>query len=164
MPKPYTNTLKSHASAVTDLAKVLLDIAQEHRVEASKRERNADAPSNQFPDWIASLAEVSAAVERLLELEIELARKHGMTWDAVAEVLGVRRQSAWERYGTHQRWDRTHRTSRHRRVQQERMFRRLSAGRGEEEIGRLRLWLGLPPRGRATSVEARDRSYQARKD
>ncbi|MEU8263972.1 hypothetical protein AB0C02_25525 [Micromonospora sp. NPDC048999] len=141
MARKYRNTLKAHAYALSSLGAVLADLAHEHRVAASAMEqRPSQGPrgNGHFADWIAAAAEVSAATERLLELEVELARHYGMTWEQVADALGVSRQSAWERFRTHSRWDRTQRLSRLRRVRRAAMFRRMAAGQGEESAIALR--------------------------
>ncbi len=64
-----------------------------------------------FSDWISSTSELSAAAERLLALEIELARSFGVTWDEVGAVLGVSRQAAWDRFACHERWQKSRRIS-----------------------------------------------------
>jgi hypothetical protein len=119
----------------------LTDLAGKHRVAASAVERRAGKElheQHQFASWIATVAEISMAAERLLELEIELARYYGMTWEKVAEVLGVSRQAAWERFRSHARWDSTHRTSRLRRTRRAAIFLRMAAGQEEEFIAKLR--------------------------
>ena len=141
MAPKYRNTLKAHAHALSSLGAALTELAEEHRHAASAVERRAgEEPLEQhkFASWIAAVAEISMAAERLLELEIELARHYGMTWEKVAEVLGVSRQAAWERFRSHAQWDRTHRTSRLRRTRRAAMFRRMAAGQDEEFIARLR--------------------------
>ncbi|MFY1614708.1 hypothetical protein [Micromonospora sp. WMMD736] len=141
MARTYRNTLKAHAYALSCLGGALTDLAHEHRVAASAMERQpSQGPrgDSDFADWIATAAEVSAAAERLLELEVELARHHGMTWEQVADALGVSRQSAWERFRTHSRWDRTHRLSRLRRVRRAAMFRRMALGQSEEFVAAVR--------------------------
>ena len=55
--------------------------------------------------------ELSAAAERLLALEIELARSFGVTWDEVGAALGVSRQTAWDRFASHERWQKSRRVS-----------------------------------------------------
>lgn len=135
MVRKYRNTLKAHAHALSSLGAALADLAHEHRVTASAMERRPTQGSrrdDQFADWIAAAAEISAAAERLLELEVELARTYGLTWEQVADVLGVSRQSAWERFRTHSRWDRTHRLSRLRRVNRVAMYRRMALGQSED--------------------------------
>jgi hypothetical protein len=141
MVRKYRNTLKAHAYALSSLGTVLARLAHEHRVVASAMEQRPSQGTRgdvQFSDWIAATAEVSAAAERLLELEVELARRHGLTWERVADALGVSRQSAWERFRTHSRWDRTHRLSRLRRVRRAAMYSRMALGQGEEVVAVLR--------------------------
>jgi hypothetical protein len=126
----------------------LTDLAHEHRVAASAIERRRTAGLT-FDDWVATACEISAAAERLLALEIELARQHGVTWAEVANVLGISRQAAWERFGSHARWDRTHRLSRLRQVRRAAMFRRMAAGQSDEVVATLRQMMrterALPP-------------------
>jgi hypothetical protein len=114
MARKYRNTLKAQAYVLSSLGAALVDLAHEHRVAANAVEQRPSQGlgDDQFADWIAAAAEISAAAERLLELEVELARHHGVTWERVADAFGVSRQSAWERFRTHSRWDRTHRLSR----------------------------------------------------
>jgi hypothetical protein len=52
---------------------------------------------------------LSAAAERLLALEIELARSFGVTWEEVGAALGVSRQAAWDRFASHERWQKSKR-------------------------------------------------------
>lgn len=138
----YRSTLKTQAHALSSLGAVLGDLAQAHRVAASALERRRpQGPSGDetaFADWIATMCEVSAAAERLLALEIELARQYGMTWDALAAVLGVSRQAAWERFSSHTRWDRTHKLSQLRQIRRAAMFRRMAAGQRKEVVATLR--------------------------
>lgn len=141
MARTYRNTLKAHAHALSSLGAALTDLAHEHRVAASAIERRAGEEAHeqpQFASWIATVAEISMAAERLLELEVELARYYGMTWEQVADVLGVSRQAAWERFRSHARWNRTHRTSRLRRTRRAAMFLRMAAGQDEEFVAKLR--------------------------
>jgi hypothetical protein len=147
VPKRYRNTLRAHAYALASLGKAFADVAHEHRVAASAIERRSATRLNddgRFAGWIAEACELSAAAERLLALEIELARKHGATWDDVASALGVSRQAAWERFGTHERWERSHRLSRLRQVDRSARFRRLAFGRSPEEVESLRRAFGMP--------------------
>ncbi|MEV6695071.1 hypothetical protein AB0M35_26710 [Micromonospora sp. NPDC051196] len=141
MARTYRNTLKAHAHALSSLGAALTDLAHEHRVAASAMEQQppqGPRGDSDFADWIAAAAEISAAAERLLELEVELARHHGTTWEQVADALGVTRQSAWERFRSHSRWDRTHRLSRLRRVRRAALFRRMAFGQSEDFVAALR--------------------------
>jgi hypothetical protein len=137
MARKYRNTLKTQAYALSSLGAALADLACEHRVAANAMEQRPSQGlqgDGQFADWIAAAAEISAAAERLLELEVELARHHGITWEQVADAFGVSRQSAWERFRTHPRWDRTHRLSRLRRVRRAAMLRRMALGQSDEFV------------------------------
>lgn len=137
MAPKYRNTLKAHAHALSSLSIVLADLAHEHRVAASALEQRVPQDLRgvgQFTNWIATAAEISAAAERLLELEIELARRYGLTWEDVGGALGISRQSAWERFRNYSRWDRTHKLSRLRRVRRAALFRRMTLGQSEEVV------------------------------
>lgn len=106
MPGKYRNTLKAHAHAQASLGRALQDLATAHRDAAAAEPGSPPTDSfgqNEFLDWIARTCEIAAAADRLLALEIDLARRSGLTWDSVADVLGVSRQSAWERYATSKR-------------------------------------------------------------
>ncbi|SMD25197.1 hypothetical protein [Lentzea albidocapillata] len=114
MGRQYRNTLRAHAESLAVLGKAFTDLAARHRVAASsisRRTRSKLTAESDFADWIFRVAELSAAAERLLALEIELARSHGVTWAEVAEALGVSRQAAHDRFATHERWNRTRRIS-----------------------------------------------------
>jgi hypothetical protein len=54
---------------------------------------------------------MTAAAERLLALEIELARSFGVTWTEIAEALGTSRQAAWERFAKQSQWEKSQRLS-----------------------------------------------------
>lgn len=144
MARRYRNTLKAHAHALSSLGAALSELAHEHRVAASAVERHRTAGAMEaasdtpFAEWIATASEISMAAERLLELQVELARTFGMTWEQIADVLGVSRQAAWERFNTHARWDRTHRTGHLRRTRRATMFRRMAAGQSPEVVATLR--------------------------
>jgi hypothetical protein len=64
-----------------------------------------------FRRWILHVSELSAAAERLLALEIELARSFGVTWEEVGAALGVSRQAAWDRFSSHERWQKSRRVT-----------------------------------------------------
>jgi hypothetical protein len=157
MAKQYRNTLKAHAYALSSLGRALSELASEHRAAASLVERSGANSiklkrEGHFAEWIATASELSMAAERLLELEIELARSYGTTWEQVADVLGVSRQAAWERFGNHERWDRTHRTAHLRRVRRMAIYRRMIVGQSEETAATVRRMMhverqSLQPRG-----------------
>lgn len=77
-------------------------------VARGKKKINAEG---EFRDWILQACELVAASERLLALEVELARNFGVTWDDIADALGVSRQAAWERFAKQARWNKTRRLS-----------------------------------------------------
>jgi hypothetical protein len=107
----YRNTLRAHAHAVADLGKVCRELAAEHRSAASAVERDREKVTydRRFRQWILRAGEVSAAAERLLALEIELARSFGVTWEEIGAALGVSRQAAWDRFASHERWQKSRR-------------------------------------------------------
>ena len=106
MTDDYRNTLRAHASALSNLGKAYTRLASQHRIAASAAERGQQKITfdRYFSDWIPSVSELSAAAERLLALEIELARSFGVTWNEVGAALGVSRQAAWDRFASHERW------------------------------------------------------------
>ncbi|GGM41753.1 hypothetical protein GCM10012275_10910 [Longimycelium tulufanense] len=73
-----------------------------------KRQVTADS---EFSEWIFRACEFMAAAERLLALEVELARSFGVTWEDIADALGISRQAAWERFAKQSRWNKTRRLS-----------------------------------------------------
>jgi hypothetical protein len=107
------NTLRAHAYALSELGKAYTLLASQHRVAASAAERGQQKITydRYFNDWISSAIEYSAAAERLLALEIELARSFGVTWDEVGASLGISRQAAWDRFASHERWQKSRRIS-----------------------------------------------------
>lgn len=113
MAGDYRNTLRAHASALSSLGTAYTRLASQHRIAASAAERGQQKTTydRYFSDWISSTSELSAAAERLLALEIELARSFGVTWDEVGAVLGVSRQAAWDRFASHERWQKSRRIS-----------------------------------------------------
>ncbi|WP_155369758.1 hypothetical protein [Catellatospora vulcania] len=176
MAKPFRNTLRAHAHAISVLARALNELATEHRVAASALERGDTTvltADSHFAEWLAGICELSAAAERLLALEAELARKSGVTWEEIGGAIGISRQSACERFGTHERWDKTHRTSQLRRARRATYVRWLKAEKGEEIAEYARKAFGLggkvssststgklaasDPRSRQSRVQLRDR-------
>ncbi len=113
MSRTYRNTLRTHAESLASLGRAYADLARRHRVVADavtrgKRQVTADS---EFSEWIFQACELVAAAERLLSLEVELARNFGVRWDDVADALGVSRQAAWERFAKQSRWNKTRRLS-----------------------------------------------------
>jgi hypothetical protein len=109
----YRNTLRAHASAMSGLGKDYTRLASEHRTAASAAERGQQKISydRYFGAWISMVNELSAAAERLLAMEVELARTFGVTWDEVGAALGVSRQAAWDRFARPERWQKSRRIS-----------------------------------------------------
>ena len=114
MSADYRNTLRVHAHTLSDLGKACADLAAEHRSTANAVERNREKITydRHFRQWILRVGELSAAAERLLALEIELARSFGVTWEEVGAALGVSQQAAWDRFANHERWQKSKRITR----------------------------------------------------
>jgi hypothetical protein len=118
-------------------------------VAASALERGQKVTyDSQFNDWIFTACEFSAAAERLLALEIELARSYGVTWEVIAAALGVSRQAAWDRFANQSRWQKSRRVSQLRAARQADLWRELrnQIGGSEEEFVALKEWLEKRPR------------------
>ena len=111
MSGSYRNTIRAHAHALSDLGGAYRGLAAEHRSAASAVERDREKVTydRHFRQWILRVGELSAAAERLLALEIELARSFGVTWEEVGAALGVSRQAAWDRFASHERWQKSRR-------------------------------------------------------
>ena len=111
MSAAYRNTLRAHAHALSDLGTACKGLAAEHRSAASAVERDREKVTydRHFRQWILRVGELSAAAERLLALEIELARSFGVTWEEVGAALGVSRQAAWDRFASRERWQKSRR-------------------------------------------------------
>jgi hypothetical protein len=143
----YKNTLRAHASHLSALGKAYAQLASRHRVAASALERGRQKRityDGHFNDWIFRACEFSAAAERLLALEIELARSHGVTWQEVASALGVSRQAAWDRFANQARWQNSRRVSQLRSARRADLLRELrnQIDGDEEELLALQEWLG----------------------
>jgi hypothetical protein len=50
-------------------------------------------------DAIGDAAALCAGTERLLEARVESARRHGRTWQEIADALGVTRQAVQQKFG-----------------------------------------------------------------
>jgi hypothetical protein len=142
----YKNTLRGQASQLATLGKAYTQLASQHRVTASARERGQLKQityEEYFSDWIFRVCESSARAERLLALEIELARNFGVTWQDVASALGVSRQAAWGRFADPSRWQKSRRVSQQHAAYQAELFRdmhnRIDAS-DEEELVALQDW------------------------
>ena len=145
MSTEYRNTLRSQAWALSSLGKAYTRLASKHRSAASTQERGRvkALTIDDFGDWLVELVEFSAAAERLLALEVELARSHGITWDEVALALGTTKQAAWDRFSSHSRWQKTRRISQLNRARRAKVLERLrnELGRTPEELSALEQWL-----------------------
>ena len=147
MARDYRNTLRAHAAAISNLGKAYAQLASRHRVAASALERGQHKTityDSHFNDWIFRMCEFSAAAERLLALEIELARSYGVTWEEIAAALGISRQAAWDRFATHSRWDKSRRVSRLRAARRAELLQELRSRftSDEEELLALQELLG----------------------
>lgn len=145
MSSQYRNTLRSHAYALSSLGKAYTRLASKHRSAASAQERGRGhtLTIEDFGDWLVELVEFSAAAERLVALEVELARNHGITWDEVALALGTTKQAAWDRFAKQSRWQKTRRISQLNQARRAKVLERLrrELGRTEEELSALERWL-----------------------
>lgn len=113
MSGDYRNTLRAHASALSGLGQAYARLASQHRIAANAAQSGKlkITYDRHFRDWVLVVTELSAAAERLLALEIELARSFGVTWDEVGAALGVSRQAAWDRFANQERWQKSRRIS-----------------------------------------------------
>lgn len=98
---------------LSGFGKACTTLAAKHRIAASAVERGREKVTydRYFRDWILRVSELSTAAERLLALEIELARSYGVTWDEIGAALGVSRQAAWERFASPERWQKSRRVA-----------------------------------------------------
>jgi hypothetical protein len=149
MTRTYRNTLRAHAESLAGLGRAYADLARRHRVVADavargKRQVTADSD---FSDWIFQACEFAAAAERELALEVELARSFGVTWDDIADALGVSRQAAWERFAKQSRWNKTRRLSQANHARRARMIQdlRKRIGTDGEELLAFQQWRGQSP-------------------
>jgi hypothetical protein len=144
------NTLRTHAFQLSALGKAYTQLASRHRVAASALERGQQKQitvGSHFNGWIFRACEFSAQAERLLALEINLARSFGVTWEEVASALGVSRQAAWDRFANQDRWQRSRRVSQLQAARRAELLRELrnqidQIDGTEEELLALQEWLG----------------------
>jgi hypothetical protein len=143
-------TLRSHAFHLSALGKAYAQLASRHRVAASALERGRQKRityDSHFNGWIFTACEFSAQAERLLALEIDLARSFGVTWEEVASSLGVSRQAAWDRFANQDRWQKSRRVSQLQAARRAELLRELrnqinQMDGSEEELLALQEWLG----------------------
>ncbi|MEV6641538.1 hypothetical protein [Amycolatopsis sp. NPDC051371] len=100
MSGTHRKALHVHAESVASLGSAYAGLAERHRAVADVvcRENEPVTAASEFGEWIFRTGELAAAAERLLALEIGLARGFGITWDTIAGALGVSRQAAWKRF------------------------------------------------------------------
>jgi hypothetical protein len=141
------NTLRGQASQLSTLGKAYTQLASQHRIAASdleRRERKKITYEGELSHWITRVCDFSAQAERLLALEIELARNFGVTWEEVASALGVSRQAAWSRFARSSRWQRSRRVSQQQAAYRAELSRdmhdRIDTS-NEEELIALQDWL-----------------------
>lgn len=128
MVSPYKNSLKYHAYALSAVAKAYSHLANRHRVAASAIETGKQqrlTADDYFTDWIFQSCELVASAEWLLALEVDLARKYGVTWDEIAAALGVSRQAAWERFSDLSRRGKSRQVSQVERARKAKFMRHL---------------------------------------
>lgn len=114
MGRKYRNTPRSQGDSLARLGRAYDELASQHRIQASKVARDVDRKVDvkvAFAEWIGRLVELAAEAERLLALEVELARKNGVTWQEVGDALGVSKQAAHDRFSTYERWNKSRRIS-----------------------------------------------------
>lgn len=153
LAREYKNTLRAHAFQLSALGKAYTQLAARHRVAASALERGKQKQltyAGYFSDWIFTACEFSAQAERLLALEVELARSFGVTWEEIASGLGVSRQAAWDRFANQARWQKSRRVSHLRAARRAELLRELRdrIDGSEEELLALQEWLGMRDRAR----------------
>lgn len=51
-----------------------------------------------FAEWLVEVSELTLLAEELVREEVKLARAHGISWQEIADGLGMTRQSAHERF------------------------------------------------------------------
>jgi len=147
LAREYENTPRALAYQLSFLGKAYTQLASRHRVAASALERRQQKQltfDGHFSDWIFRACEFSAQAERLLALEVELARSSGVTWEEIASVLGVSRQAAWDRFANQARWEKSRRVSHLRAARRAELLRELRdrIDGSEEELLALQEWLG----------------------
>lgn len=153
--RKYRNTPRAHAESLARLAREYDKLASEHRTLASAVSRASEETPpgrHDFTYWIFQLTVLAAETERLLAFEVELARKHGTTWEGIGEALGVSKQAAHDRFSTRARWTRSRRIaqlSQARWADDYRYLRELREADGEAvpPLKRLRARGSAPPSG-----------------
>jgi hypothetical protein len=144
MAGDYRNTLRAHAYALSFIGKAYTNFASRHRAAASASEKGRKLTfDGHFKEWIYEACEFSAASERLLALEVELARSFGITWEEIAAALGVSRQAAWDRFANQSRWQKSRRVSQLQAAQEAEFWRKARNQMigSEEETVALKAWL-----------------------
>ena len=65
--------------------------------EASRLATSASSPDPRA--GLAAVASLRVLLESLEALQVENARRHGWSWQEIADVLGVTRQAVHKKYG-----------------------------------------------------------------
>jgi len=151
--REYKNTLRAQAAQLSTLAKAYTALASWHREVASALERGQHlqiGSGEYFSNWIFRTCEFSAQAERLLALEIDLARGFGVTWEEIASALGVSRQAAWDRFANPARRQKSRRVSHLRSARRAELLQELRKriDGSEEELLALREWLNKRDKAR----------------
>jgi hypothetical protein len=141
------STLRAQASQIHTLANAYTQLASEHRITASALERGQLRQITTMGDlsqWIFKACELSAQAERVLALEVELARGFGVTWEEIASALGVSRQAAWDRFANRARRQPSRRASQAYTARRAELLRELRSriDGDDEEFLALQEWLG----------------------
>jgi hypothetical protein len=139
-------TLSTQAANLSSVGRAYTELASKHRVLASALQRGVQKRvdhASHFDNLIMRAAELSAAAERLLALEIELARNFGVTWEEIASTLGVTRQAAWDRFARPSRLEKSRRISQLRLARRAELLREVNKklGRTDEELSAFEEWL-----------------------
>lgn len=135
-------TLKELAYAQSALGRAYTKLAARHRVGASALERGQRRrleEDKSFEAWIYMASEWAATADRIVALEVQCARAHGVSWNEIAGALGVSRQAAWERYRDPSRWTRSRPISSMVRARRSQLLQELSRsfGTSEEDLSEL---------------------------
>lgn len=133
MSEKHWNTLRARAESLAGLGKAYADIARRHRVvaDAAARGKRQVTAESEFSEWIFEACQLAAAAERALALEVELARSFGVTWDDIADALGISRQAAWGRFAKQPRWNKSRRLSQANQARRAAWIRHLRARIGD---------------------------------
>ncbi|GAB3901264.1 hypothetical protein ACFQ1S_06895 [Kibdelosporangium lantanae] len=105
-----------------------------------KRGTRKVTAESDFSEWIFQASELVAFAERLVALEVELARQYGVTWDEIADTLGISRQAAWERFAKPAKRRKTRRQSQAERARKAAWIRDLRNTMGDRVDELIGFW------------------------